>query len=144
MDPSLILFILRLLSAVVLLGFLGLVIWYIYQDLQVTMDALSVQGQQKGRLRVIANESSAPAIGSIFALRPVTSIGRASNNTIVLEDSYTSSEHALITRRGDVWWVEDLGSRNGMLLNDLPLEEATVVSTGDVITIGAAKLKIEF
>ena len=83
-------------------------------------------------------------MGTQYALRPVTSIGRASNNTVMLDDHYASNEHALITLRGGHWWVEDLGSRNGMLLNDLPLQDATVISSGDIITIGSTKLKIQF
>jgi pSer/pThr/pTyr-binding forkhead associated (FHA) protein len=45
--------------------------------------------------------------------------------------------------RGQQWWLEDLNSRNGTLLNDVPLHEATVVSPGDIITIGSTHLKIE-
>ncbi|MFN2181963.1 MAG: FHA domain-containing protein, partial [Candidatus Promineifilaceae bacterium] len=65
------------------------------------------------------------------------------NNTIVLEDAFVSAEHALLARRDAQWWLEDLNSRNGTLLNDLPLGESTVVSAGDVITIGSVQLKIE-
>jgi pSer/pThr/pTyr-binding forkhead associated (FHA) protein len=36
-----------------------------------------------------------------------------------------------------------LGSRNGTLLNDLPLKEAAVITTGDIITIGSTQLKVE-
>ena len=73
----------------------------------------------------------------------MTSIGRSSNNVIVLDDGYTSGQHSLITRRGKLWWLEDLASRNGTLLNDAVLTETAVLSTGDVITIGNIKLKLE-
>lgn len=143
MDLPVVLLVLRLLSATLLLGFLVFVVWLIVKDMRLTAAALAEQGKEQGHLQVIANESSKPAVGTVYSLRPVTSIGRASSNTIVLDDSYASSEHALITRRGKQWWLEDLGSRNGLLLNELPLREAAVVSVGDVITIGSTKLKIE-
>ena len=88
-------------------------------------------------------DSGSPPVGSIFELKPMTSIGRASKNSVVLDDNYTSSEHALLIHRANRWWLQDLESRNGLSLNDLPLEEAAVVSSGDIITIGGTKLKIE-
>ncbi|MEZ4516382.1 MAG: FHA domain-containing protein [Chloroflexota bacterium] len=36
-----------------------------------------------------------------------------------------------------------MGSRNGTLLNDVRLTAETVVTTGDVITIGRAKFRLE-
>jgi len=143
MELPVLLFILRLLSALLLLAFLGLIAWLIHQDLKATAAAAASQNRQHGLLRIMANEADAGSIGMTFPLLPVTSIGRSSSNNVVLDDSYASGEHALITRRGEHWWVEDLGSRNGMLLNDIPLQGAAVVTAGDVLTIGGTKLKIE-
>jgi hypothetical protein len=143
MSPPEILLLLRLLSAALLLAFLGTIAWLIYHDMKITAAELSDRQRQYGYLRVIGNESDAPPVGTLFPLLPMTSIGRAPSNTIVLDHGYTSAEHALLTRRGRQWWLEDLGSRNGTLLNESPLEEAAVVSAGDTITIGDVKLKIE-
>jgi len=135
---------LRLLSAALLLGFLGLMAWLIYQDLRLTAVALEHQHRPQGHLRVVSSEKESLAVETLFPLLPITSIGRSTNSTIVLDDGYVSGEHALIIQRGRQWWVEDLGSRNGTLLNDMPLTEAAVVSAGDIITIGNIQLKIEF
>jgi len=143
MDPAFLLFILRLVSALLLLGFLAMIAFLVYRDMQATAASISAQEQSQVRLEVIATESDATPVGTMYVLQSVTSIGRAASNSIVLDDQYASNEHALITRRGDLWWVEDLGSRNGMLLNELPLKEATVISAGDVITIGGTKMKLE-
>ena len=78
-----------------------------------------------------------------FPLHPLTSIGRAQSATIVIDDSYVSQEHALLTARGGQWWLEDLSSRNGTLLNGVLLAETAVVSSGDIITIGSVQLKVE-
>lgn len=144
MDQAFLLLLLRLLGAVLLLGFLVLIAWFIYQDTRTLAAALSSQGRRQGHLRVISNGSGSLQADTLFPLVPLTSIGRSSSSTIVLDDSYVSGEHALITRRGGQWWLEDLGSRNGTLLNDVPLTEAAVISAGDIITIGDTKLKIEF
>jgi hypothetical protein len=148
MTPELLLLLLRLLGAGLLLGFLLVIAWLIYQDMRLMALALAEQERAHGQLRLIANgataqQGSALTTESLYPLLPVTSIGRATNNTIVLDDDYASGEHVLITRRGNLWWLEDLGSRNGTLLNDLPLKEAAVITTGDIITIGSTQLKVE-
>ncbi|MBP6470079.1 MAG: FHA domain-containing protein [Chloroflexi bacterium] len=143
MDPLIVLFLLRLLAAVLLLGFFGLFAWLIYQDVLLTKAVLAIQQQATGSLRVIKSESGEPALDTMYALRPLTSIGRAKSSTILLDDGYVSSEHVLITQRHGQWWLEDLGSRNGTLLNGAPLVETAVISAGDVITIGGTDLKVE-
>ncbi len=143
MSGPLLLFLLRLGSALLLLGFLGAILWFIYRDLKLTSMALVNQQRTQGILRVIATEEGKLAVDSVFTLKPVTSIGRSEQNAIVLDDSYASGEHALLTWRGNQWWVEDLGSRNGTLLNGVPLEDSTVIAAGDVISIGDTQLKLE-
>ena len=62
---------------------------------------------------------------------------------MVLNNGYASGEHALLSWRGGQWWLEDLGSRNGTLLNEAPLTDTAVVSAGDVISVGGTQLKLE-
>ena len=143
MNDALLLFALRLLSAVILLGFLASIAVLIYRDLQQTAAESTGEEGIQGHLRVVASESSTAGVGTIFPLLPVTRIGRAESNTIVLEDGFVSAEHALITRRERQWWLEDLQSRNGTFLNAAPVEEATVVSAGDLLTVGSVQLKLE-
>lgn len=143
MTPEILLLLIRLFSALLLLGFLGGISWLIYRDMQITAAALAEQGRQHGRLRVVANESGQPAVDTTFPLMPLTSIGRASSNTIVLSDGFASSEHAILMRRNGQWWLEDQGSRNGTLLNEVPIQGAVVVSAGDIIAVGGTQLKIE-
>lgn len=144
MSPEIVLFLLRLLSAAFLLAFLGTIAWLIYKDINLTTSLISERNRQIGSLRVIASElPDAPEIDQLFPLLSVTRIGRAANNTIVLDDEYVSSQHALVTLRGDQWWLEDLNSRNGTVLNDLPLEDLTLVTTGDIIAVGRTLFRIE-
>jgi hypothetical protein len=143
MTPELLIFCLRLLGATFLLAFLGLISWLIYQDMRVTAAILSDRQRHHGYLNLINSGTSSQLLGTRYPLLAVTSVGRATSNTVVLDDDFASSQHALVTLRGRQWWLEDLGSRNGTLLNGSPLEGAAVISAGDIITIGDARLKVE-
>ncbi len=143
MTPEQLLLLFRVLSGLLLLGFLGGIAWLIYRDMQVTAAALGEQERPYGHLRIIANEVDQPAVDTTYPLLPITSIGRAASNTIVLPDGFASAEHVLITRREGKWWLEDRGSRNGTLLNDVALEGTAVISAGDVIAVGGTVLKLE-
>jgi pSer/pThr/pTyr-binding forkhead associated (FHA) protein len=138
MSLPVLLLILRLVGALLLLAFLGVILWLIYLDLRNVARIAATQDEPHGILRQLDGETS-----RVFPLAPVTSIGRAAGNSIVLEDDYVSNEHALLMLRGKQWWVEDLNSRNGTLLNGEPLAGATIISAGDVLTIGSSQLKLE-
>lgn len=143
MTPELVLLIFRVVSGLLLLAFLGGLAWLIYRDMQVTAAAMAEQERPYGRLRIIANEAEQPPVNTTYVLLPITSIGRSASNTIVLPDGYASAEHALIIRRQGQWWLEDQGSRNGTLLNDVMVQKAAVISAGDVIAVGGTLLKLE-
>jgi hypothetical protein len=142
MSQPVILLILRLLSAVALLAFLGLIAWFSYKELKISTEIYKSSQISFGTLEVIESLADIAPVGHTYSLRPVLSIGRATTSSIVLDDEFVSNEHALITRKNGSWWLEDLSSRNGTLLNDLPLTTNTVVASGDTITIGQTTLKL--
>ncbi len=141
-TPALLL-ILRIAGAALLLAFFAAVGWYLRQDLRATRQVMTGQGVSLGKLRVLANTGERPRPDTTYELSPITTLGRHSRNTIVLNDTYVSGEHALLAWRDSQWWLEDLSSRNGTILNDAPLTDPTVISAGDVITIGGVQLKLE-
>ena len=143
MTTPVLLLVLRIAGAGLLLVFFAAVGWYLYQDLRATRQAMTGPGVNLGKLRVLANTGERPRPDTTYELSPITTLGRGGRNTIVLNDTYVSGEHALLAWRDSQWWLEDLSSRNGTLLNDAPLSDPTVVSAGDVITIGGVQLKLE-
>ena len=76
-----------------------------------------------------------------FTLRPVTALGRAKDNDVVIEDPFASSNHAMIIWRDGGWWVEDLGSHNGTFVNDVMALKAVELEDGDIIGIGQTSLR---
>ena len=143
MDTTLLIFLLRLAGGFILLAFVGAIGWFIYQDMELARRTLAQVGQAQGRLVVVGSESGTPVVGTAYPLLLVTQIGRASSNTVVLDDGYTSTRHAQLIWRGGQWWLEDLESRNGTLLNGVGLAETAVVSSGDQITVGTVQFQLE-
>jgi len=95
-----------------------------------------------GRLVVIAS-ASLPAAGSVFPLDAVTTLGRDLGCGVVLEDPFASSRHAILTFRGRGWYVEDLGSTNGTLVNGVPVAGALPLGFGDELQIGEIRMRLE-
>lgn len=72
-----------------------------------------------------------------------TSLGRASGNGITLpHDHLVSRQHAVILYINGRFFIQDLSSRNGTLLNSRPLDRQcpTLLQTGDQIVIGVTRL----
>ena len=67
--------------------------------------------------------------------RDVVSIGRSPDNAIVINDPSISRNHAEIEHRDDGFYIRDLDSKNGVLLNGMPVLEALLTSN-DWISIG--------
>jgi adenylate cyclase len=69
-------------------------------------------------------------------------IGRGQTNTIPLsdEDAIISSRHASIYAVEGQFYVSDLNSRNGTMLNGRPVTLPTLLHDGDVITVGKCDL----
>ena len=72
---------------------------------------------------------------------PVT-IGRAPENTLVLDDDYVSGRHARLFPHEGAWVVEDLGSTNGTYLGRARLTSPMVVPVGSQVRIGKTVLEL--
>jgi len=73
---------------------------------------------------------------------PAKQIGRSSRNPIHIADGTVSKEHAEITRRGDRFYVRDLGSRNGTRVNGQEALEPVELKSGDRVEIGHVMLRV--
>jgi len=62
-------------------------------------------------------------------------LGRSPDNDVILRDPATSGHHARLERRGDQFWIVDLGSTNGTLVNGESVQEKQL-NHGDRLTIG--------
>ena len=133
------LWLIRLLFLALLYLFLVAVVRVLLRDLRA---ATRVRGEL-GRLVVVASPQGTPAPGTTFLLDAVASIGRDVNNSIVLDDPYASSEHAVLTFRGRSWYVEDLGSTNGTYLNGVPVDGLAPLGFGDELQVGEVRMRLD-
>lgn len=72
-----------------------------------------------------------------------TVVGRGKQCDIVISDMFLSVEHFQIWYEDGVWYIGDMGSRNGTLLNDVRLKKVQPLSDGDEISFGGLKVVFE-
>ena len=81
--------------------------------------------------------------GARFDLFGGLSIGRAGNADVQIDDRYASGLHARIYAHGGNYYLEDLKSTNGTLLNDAALAGEAELMAGDLIRIGDTEFRFE-
>lgn len=96
--------------------------------------AKAPKGRGPGHLRIL---EPAARHGERFALTDELTVGRGGGCGIVLaDDSFVSTVHARVFRRDGAVYVEDLGSRNGTLLNGEQVVHAAQLRRGDHVQFG--------
>jgi pSer/pThr/pTyr-binding forkhead associated (FHA) protein len=85
-----------------------------------------------------------PAEGKPHTVRleVATTIGRAPECELRLDDTYASQQHARIFGRNGSWYVEDLGSTNGTFVNEQRLAAPAMLTPGDRIRVGTTVLEL--
>ena len=86
------------------------------------------------RLRYLAHDLEVPQ-GQFV-------VGRSADCQLSLDDPLVSRRHALLTVQGGNVWVEDLGSRNGVLVNGDRIEGRRRIGDADRITIGGQTMTL--
>ena len=69
-------------------------------------------------------------------------IGRAPDNTIVIDDPSVSSHHAQLELSGEIYRLKDLESTNGTRVNGIPVTE-TALRFDDRIRFGGVETRFE-
>jgi hypothetical protein len=131
---------LRIGFLVLIYVFFFLVARALWRDLRA---GVAGAGRPLARLIVVASPEGRPESGTSIPLDAINSIGRDVNNSIVIDDSFVSTEHTLLTFRGRAWYVEDRGSTNGTWLNGQRIEGLWPLGFGDELQIGQVRLRLE-
>jgi pSer/pThr/pTyr-binding forkhead associated (FHA) protein len=81
--------------------------------------------------------------GSTVSLDAEVVVGRADDCEVTLsEDPFVSTRHARFFQRDGEWWVEDLGSTNGTLVNAQRITEASRIRRDDRVQAGSAVFEV--
>jgi serine/threonine protein phosphatase PrpC len=77
-------------------------------------------------------------MGEYLLISPSTSVGRAADNDIVLNDVSVSRRHAVLSYSGDGWWLLPDVTGNGTFCNDVLIQPGERVRVGndDVLRFG--------
>jgi len=139
MMSGIVLLILRSALTITLYIFLGWALWVLWRNLQyqnkisdtqqVTPLTMTVQIGDDRRFEEFIN--------------PEIMIGRDPRSECVINSKTVSTHHARLSFHHKQWWLEDLDSTNGTLLNQETVTTPTVIAPGDTIQCGEATLAIE-
>lgn len=114
--------------------FIFVIIRMIYLDIR-TME--NNQGDTGSYIKLLNRLDSLPyRINDSYSLGESLSIGRSSDNDLILRDPFVSKKHLIITKDEDQYFIEDTGSSNGTYVNKQRLVDAVKLNNGDIIGIG--------
>jgi hypothetical protein len=136
------LLVLRVVLALLLYGFLAVLAVLLWRDLRQSVSVLHIPPPE-GKLVIVDTGGVEIESPSVFRLQEVTSLGRAPDSIVVLPHEFVSAHHALLTWRQGRWWLEDLGSKNGTMLDGETVTRPTVVGAGGIIGIGGISMRLE-
>ena len=130
---------LRLLLAVSLYAFLGWAFISLWRDIKQQGALLATRNVPPISLS-IARGGPAPQVRHF--VQPEVTIGRDPACECPVDDEAISARHARLSFHHSQWWLEDLGSTNGTLLNQEKLAMPTVVISDDEFKCGEARFLI--
>lgn len=80
--------------------------------------------------------------GGVIPVHGEITLGRKQDNLFILDDPYVSGHHAKIYPTSNGFFIEDMGSTNGTLLNDQKVTGRANLISGDIIKVGSTVLKV--
>lgn len=134
----------RILFIAAIYGFLFVVLRTTVQELNLAARQMTGDEGRQARagLRVLDPAASSLAAGATLVLPPIASIGRDVGSTIAVDDPHVSARHAELRFERGQWWLRDLGSSNGTLLNGHPVRAVMGIRAGDDIQCGGVRFRL--
>lgn len=136
---GIILLILRGGVTLALYAFLGWALWLLWSDLRQQSKSVDTQQVTPLNLKVQLGDNGQVEQFTV----PNITIGRDPTCECVINSKTVSTFHAHLSFHHNQWWVEDLESTNGTLLNQEIVSAPTVVTLGDQIQCGEALLTVQ-
>ena len=133
---------LRILVALLLLSFLGAILFLLLHESNQSAIHTTSPAPQPAKLIALDAEPASPRT---FELTRNAWLGRDPNSLVYLEDARVSARHAQLVwdDAAAAWFIEDNASRNGTLVNGVRVARQQLVD-GDVIEVGEARFAFVF
>lgn len=123
----------KYLFIIIIYAFMLSIIRLIYLDIK----GISKADKSQTYLKLINMKEDLPfKLSEHYSLNGDVSIGRGSENKIVIKDPFISKEHVKFFKEEDNYYIEDLNSANGTYLNERKLENVERLYNGDIINMG--------
>jgi hypothetical protein len=143
LDPlDLAILALRLALVAILYLFLWLVMRLAARGLRAGPQARLARANGELRLEVLVAGESNLRPGEVLEVSDGAVVGRADWAEVVVADAAVSAEHLRVRRQGQRWLVADLGSTNGTLVNEAPVQGEQSIRDGDVLALGNVRMKV--
>ncbi|MGB9812057.1 MAG: FHA domain-containing protein [Thermovenabulum sp.] len=123
----------ELLAQIAKYVIIGLLYYFLYNFLKIMVMDL-IEDKQENLGYVLKTED-----GKVYTLLKVTTIGRANDSDIVIDDPYLSSKHAIIYKKGNALYIQDLKSTNGTFLNGVRIKRPVKLKENDELILGSKK-----
>ncbi len=133
------LLIIRLLIAGILYVFIGWIVFTIWLDFNRKDIEIDRTNVPPITLRFTDQQSERVE----FFTRPIITIGRDPTCDCILYDKAVSGRQARLSFHHNQWWIEDLNSTNGTLLNKDKIIQPTVIIPEDQIICGSTHLVVQ-
>ena len=132
---------LRILMALALLGFLGVVLYLLVDENRMAVRAKPALAPLPATLTLL-NAAQQPV--RVFKIERNAWIGRDPNSLIYVDDAQMSARHAQLVwdAAEGSWFVEDNASRNGTFVNEARVMRSPL-RPRDALRVGHAQLRFE-
>ena len=128
---------LRVLAALSLYAFFGLIIFLLWKNLINKDNTVAASQRPTIAIKNISKDET-----QVFNDNELF-IGRDKLAQIRFQhDEAVSNIHARLFYKENNWWVEDLQSTNGTFLNQDPINTPAIIISGDQITCGKTTIEI--
>src|SRR5690554_430990 len=119
---------------IIIYVFIFTIIRMIYLDIKTIK---TISGDLKAYLKVLNPLDTIPyKMEDTYVIEDNLTIGRGSDNLVVIRDPYVSKHHLKIILDEGNYFIEDLKSSNGTILNNSKLEDVSILKSGDIIKVG--------
>ena len=135
-------------------GLLALLFLFIWRAMRWVVRGLNVDRTPAAGAAKGARTATVPPRQSVLEVRAdgqkprtvrldgATTMGRAPECELRLDDTFVSQQHARIFDRSGDWYVEDLGSTNGTFVNEQKLVAPAMLTPGDKIRVGTTIVEL--